>query len=280
MATKKANIVSESLDVGAAERAFQQLHPDLARLDASLLRPVRADLQLSAAVAYSIATRDAAGDRREKLALVAQSGIFDLGVLDRLPVIALAAWYVRRRQLEATEKASAARVVETTLKEAQAIRTRMLRVLTHFFEEHAEYGKRIASIRAGFGYLDLANDLISLADFYEVPEVKSVVSCDPIYYRTDDPQHARELAQELFRDLGLTAEGDAARFTDLAQRAWTLLSQHYDALRAAGHLVFRNEENVRETYPSLVSAVRAPATRVIEKPATPQPEPAAETTET
>ena len=30
------------------------------------------------------------------------------------------------------------------------------------------------------GYLDLANDLISVAEFYEVPEVKDLISRDPM----------------------------------------------------------------------------------------------------
>ena len=275
MTKKKETVQPEPLDVGAAEQAFEQLEPDLMGLDASQLQPVRVDLQLSAAVAYSVATRDSAGDRRAKLALVAQSGVFDLAVLDRLPLIALAAWHVRRMQMEAMQGASGARVPEATLKDAQQTRGRMLRVLTHYYEDHPDYGKKIAAIRAGTGYLDLANDLISLAELYEVPEVKDLISRDPMYYRTDDPQHARDLAQQLFSSLGLASEGEVAHWTDLAQRAWTMLSHNYEALRAAGRLVFRNQEDVDTTYPSLVAAVRAPATRVKPTPPEPKPAPAA-----
>jgi hypothetical protein len=66
--------------------------------------------------------------------------------------------------------------------------------------------KRIAGIRAGSGYLDLANDLGSVADFYEVPNVNAIVRHDPMHYRADDPAHARELAQQLFCGLGLAAD--------------------------------------------------------------------------
>lgn len=271
---KKETVQAESLDVGAAEQAFLQLQPDLLRLDGSQLQPVRVDLQMCAAVAYSVAIRDNADARRAKLALVAQGGVFDLAVLDRLPLIALAAWHVRRKQTEALEAASGARVLEATLREAQQTRGRMLQVLTHYFGDHPAYSKRITAIRAGTGYLDLANDLISVAELYEVPEVNAIVSRDPMHYRADDPQHARDLAQQLFRSLGLLSEGEAASWTDLAQRAWTMLSQNYNSLRAAGQLVFRNEEDVDVTYPSLVAAVRAPATRVRPTPPEPQPGPA------
>lgn len=149
----------------------------------------------------------------------------------------------------------------------------MMRVLTHYFEDHPEYGRRIAAIRAGAGYLDLANDLLSVAELYELADVKAIISQDPMHFRADDPTHARQLAQELFRSLGLTADGEVARWTDLCQRAWTLLLQTYGSLCAAGQLVFRNEENVDASYPSLVTAVRAPATRVNPQPNPPVPAP-------
>ncbi len=82
-----------------------------------------------------------------------------------------------------------------------------------------------------------------------------------MYYRVDDPKQARALAPELFRGLGLRSDGDATRWTDYAQRAWTLLSHDYDTLAAAEQLVFRNEEDVSVTYPSLISSVCATATR-------------------
>jgi len=62
--------------------------------------------------------------------------------------------------------------------------------------------------------------------------------------RADDPTHARQLAQEIFRSLGFTNDGGASQWTDMAPRAWTLMSQNYDSLRAAGQLVVRNDEDV------------------------------------
>lgn len=274
MGTTQSSVQAESLDVGAAEQAFNQLLPELQALPAHRLQPVRVELQLTAAIAYSVAQRDQAEARRNQLALVSQGTIFSLAILDRLPTIALAAWHARRKQVEAVAAASSARVPEDTLKEAQATRTRMLRVLTHYFEDHPEHGKRVTMIRAGSGYLDLANDLLSLAECYETPDIKSVVSQDPMHYRNTDPATARQLAQQLFHCLGLTSEGEATRWTDLAQRAWTLLLQNYEALQAAGQLVFRNAENVEVSYPSLVTAVRAAPTRISPQPspATPNPQ--------
>ena len=273
MVAKKNVIQAEPLDIGAAQQAYEQVLPELEQLTNNSLLPVRADLQLASAVAYSVAVRDSAEPRRSRLAMVAQGTVFTLTVLDRIPILALATWHVRRKQVEAVEAASKARIAEATLKEAQVTRRRMLKVLSHYFEDHPDYGKRITAIRAGTGYQDLANDLLAVADMYELQDVNAIVSRDPMHYRADDPTHARALAQELYLALGLTPEGEASLWTDLAQRAWTLLSQNYDALSAAGRLVFRNEENVDETYPSLVGAVRAPATRVSPAPVTPTPSP-------
>jgi hypothetical protein len=273
MVAKKNIVQAEPLDVGAAQQAYEQVLPELEQITDGSLLPVRSDLQLSSAVAYSVAVRDSAEPRRSRLAMIAQGNVFTLTVLDRIPLLALATWHVRRKQVEAVEAASKARIVEATLKEAQITRRRMLKVLSHYFEDHPDFGKRITAIRAGTGYLDLANDLLAVADLYQLQDVNVIVSLDPMHYRADDPTHARALAQEIFLALGLTPEGEASLWTDLAQRAWTLLSQNYDSLSAAGRLVFRNEEDVDESYPSLVAAVRTPATRVNPAPVAPTSSP-------
>jgi len=261
MAKKKETVPAALLDIREAQQAFERLAAKLKQLADGKLHPVRVDLQLAAAVVYSIALRDNTNPRRARFVSVAQVGVFDIAVLDGLPTMALAAWHVRRMQVQTMQAASVARVTEAHLKEAQLTRGRMLRVLTYYYEDHEEHGKRIDAIRAGTGYLDLANDLIALAAFYELPDVAELITRDPLHYRKDDPAQARGLAQNIFCGLGLIPEGDASRWNNLAQRAWTLLNNDYEVLRATGQLVFRNDEDVTATYPSLVTAVRARATR-------------------
>ncbi len=271
MAKKSVSVEPAQLDVSEAERAFLEVRPELERLVRDSLLAVRVDLQLVSAIAYSVAMRDGEPGRRARLAAINGIGGFDTALLDGLVRHALAAWHVRRRQIQAVDEASSARVAEPELKEAQQIRARMLRVVSYHCEDSDAYGHRIAAIRTGSGYVDLANDLLSLAELYEEPEVKALIAQDPSHYRETDPRDARQRAQLLFEGLGILREGEAARWTDLAQRAWTLLYRDYESLRLAGQLVFRNDEDVELSYPSLIAAVRAPASRT--QAAVPEPAP-------
>ncbi len=259
MAKKTQAVTPSSIDVGEAKLAFDAQVAQLEALSRDEVMSPRVDLQLTSAIAYSVAMRDLEAPRRARLA--ALGAVFDIQLLDGLPRRALAALHARRMQSQAMDAATSARVPEPTLREAQATRGRMMRVLGYYFDEHPSIGRKLVAIRAGTGYLDLANDLLAVAELYEEGEVKALISADPKHYRADDPKFARAMAQELFRGLGLGSDGDASRWTDYAQRAWTLLSRDYDTLAAAGQLVFRNEEDVSVTYPSLISSVRATATR-------------------
>jgi len=140
MAKKKETAPAVLLDIREAQQAFEQLAAELEQLDDSKVHPLRVDLQLAAAVAYSIANRDNTDPRRARLVAVAQVGVFDIAVLDRLPTMALAAWHARRMQLLTMEAATVARVSEAHMKEAQVTRGRMLRVLTYYYEDHEEHG--------------------------------------------------------------------------------------------------------------------------------------------
>ena len=93
--------------------------------------------------------------------------------------------------------------------------------------------------------------------------------------RFEQTYDVNSVLNKLFRNLGLLGEGAVVHWTDLAQRAWSLLLETYESVRAAGRLVFRHQEDVDATYPSLIAAVRAPATRA--KP-TPPPAPPPGTT--
>ena len=153
------------------------------------------------------------------------------------------------------------------VKEAQTVRGRMLRVVEYYFDDDAEVGPRLLAIRSGAGLQDLANDLEQLADLYEENDIQAVISKDSKYWRKDDVASARRYAQSIFRGLGLGTTGEAAQWADLTQRAWTLLDALYADVRAAGRFVFRKDEDVEITYPSLVAATRSPASRAKDEPA-------------
>lgn len=240
-------------------------------MPASSLRPVRVDLQRAAAIVHSVSTRDAAPGRRARFERLAEGGFFDLTPLDRLRPLALSAWFVRHQQVEAVAMRSQASVSPEVATQAQEARTRMLRVLEYHFDDDPTVARRLAYIRSGTGYQDLANDLFALAEMYEAPELAMAIAVDGKRYRVDDASEARRLATELFAGLGLVGPSDAARWNDLAQRIWTLLSTTYDEVRAAGLFLFRNEDGVAASYPSLFTATRAGGRSRAEEPEEEEP---------
>jgi len=269
MAKKNAKAkrpVAHSMSEASAKAAFEMLRPTLLELPREELTPIRVDVQLAAAIAHSVGVRDGAEPRRARLQTAAKSGLFDLADFDRLPNVALAAWYARQQQQRASAVSSEAVVPAAIVKEAHSVRGRMLRVLEHYFDDDADVGPRLAAIRSGTGLQDLANDLEQVADLYEEDDVHPVISKDPKHWRKDDVASARRFAQAIFRGLGLGTTGDAAQWADLAQRAWTLLDTVYAEVRATGQFVFRKDEDVEITYPSLVAATRGPASRSKDEP--------------
>jgi hypothetical protein len=134
-------------------------------------------------------------------------------------------------------------------------------MLEYWFGDDDVIGAELAAIRSGPGYQDLANDLDALADLYQAPGVKQTISADGKHFRASDVADARRNSQAIFKGLGLAEDDEAARWTDLTHRAWTLLLGSYEEHRECGSFLFRDAEDVSTTYPSLITAVRAPAVR-------------------
>jgi hypothetical protein len=147
----------------------------------------------------------------------------------------------------------------------------MLRVLDHYFEGDAQLGPTLTLIHRGTGYMDVANDLLSLIELYEREAVQSPISRDPMHDRDSDVAEARTHAQTIFRALGLSETDEARRWSIHAQCAWTLLMRAYERTRAAAGLLFQAEEDVAVTYPSLITATRS-ATASRRAPDEPEPE--------
>lgn len=248
------------LEVSEARKAFERLEPALKALSAGELLSPRVDVQRAAAIAYSIAVRDGAPERRARFVKLAEASFFEISALDDLRTRALAAWYARAEQVRISSLSSDAKIPEPVLRDAMELRGRMLRVLGYFFDDDPELGPEVAVIRRGSGYQDLANDLLAMAELYERDGVHAVVSRDPKNYRKGDVGSARTYAQTIFRALGLAESADAQRWANNTQRAWTLLLRGYEQARAAAGVLFQ-EEDLSVSYPSLVAAARSPSGR-------------------
>lgn len=269
---KGGQVRASSLDANTARRAFAAVRPELDRLERDELMPIRIDVQSAAAVAHSVGVRDAAPERHQRFEHLAKGGTLDLAIIDSLPDIALAAWHARQQQQLQSALASRATIPAATAAEAYAVRRRMLLVLDYYFQDDATIAPQLAVIRSGAGHQDLANDLQMLGDLYQEPGIADAIGRDVKHFRAEDATQARALATTIFNGLGLSSADRA--LDETAQRAWTLLDRVYERVRRAGQFLFADSEDVELTYPSLISYVRSPATKV-DVPAPPAPPPPA-----
>jgi hypothetical protein len=154
------------------------------------------------------------------------------------------------------------------LEEAMKLRRRMLKTLDYHLEDDAEAVTRLTAIRAGAGHLDLANDLLAVADFYR--ERKADIAGDSRSYRKTDETDARRLADRILRLLGAVTTADQTQWKAYQARAFTLLLTHHEEARRVGRFLFHYEEG-EKMFPSLFSAVRAaPGPRAEKAPAEPE----------
>ncbi len=249
------------IELGAARAAFDALADEINAIASNDVAPRRIDMQRAAAVAYTVALRDAHPLRRAEFEALAKIGRYNLATLDRLPRLALAAWYARQSQVQVQFRASAASVPEEAVRNGQLIRTRMLRVVDYWLGSQPAVALRLEFLRTGSGHQDLANDLIAAADYYDLDELRQKLTPETPHYVATDRVEARQIAHAIFVSLGLGEESELERWASLAERAWTLLTRAYDEHRARGLFLFGESEDVESTYPSLVAAVRSAPVR-------------------
>ena len=125
---KQTTINPSTVDVSEARSAFEVSRSAIDALPRDQLLAIRIDVQAAAAVAYSIALRDATPERRAEFEKLSNAALFDTASLDTLKQLALATWHARQQQQLSTGTASGATVPAPVLVEAQDVRGRMLRV--------------------------------------------------------------------------------------------------------------------------------------------------------
>jgi hypothetical protein len=178
MAAKSSVPVQASdVDASAARAAYESLRAEREALPRQGLLPIRIDVQAAAAVAHSIAVRDADPERRQAFERLAKAELFDIGALDILGSAALAAWHARQQQQLASGVASGASVPVSVVTNAREVRRRMLRLLEYYFDDDVEVGPQLAVVRSGRGHQDLANDLEVVADLYEDASIRRRGAC-------------------------------------------------------------------------------------------------------
>jgi hypothetical protein len=238
-------------DLSSDEAAFAALEAQLQSMPEEGLAPVRVDLDAGAQAAIALAAR---GDlEAERFALLdqAQPGTHD--ALLALPVIARAARYAktRRDQLEVTEDGTT--IDPAVASDATALRARMLSVVSYNVEAPG-VAERVAYIRRGSGYRDLAVDLVECAKLYD--EFAKDLVPDKKKYDPKDAARARKFADLIQTELDSTHSGALARWRLTTTQAHTLLVETYERVRRA--LLFLAPVSTPEdAIPTLYSAARA-----------------------
>lgn len=268
MKTKAARPVSASkselkppqIDHAAAgETAFAAIEAKLLALPSDRLDPVVVDVQIAAITALAIAhaiTADA--PLRARFEALAKAKEFDISRLDGLATTALATWFARHRYLLASATHSEAQLPASIVSIAMTLKARMLRVVEYHLGDHPVAGALVAAIRAGTGYMDLANDLVALARLYK--EYAFLLEHDKKDYQAADQGLAAQAGDQIITLLGGSAP-EQRKWADRQARAWTLLNGDYAEIYAAGRYLKRADGDVESAFPSLVAASRAAASR-------------------
>ena len=237
-------------------QSFEALEPRLQAIPAVELEEPRANPERAAVAALAVAEACAVREIRARFEELAQKGLFELARLDSLPDAARAARHARRMLVEASAAASALQVPIALFQEATAQRTKMLKVLDYNCGDDPAVAARLAAIRGGKGHLDLANDLLVLAELYR--RHGASLTEDRRHYRADDEALARTLASRVFAALSDAGSPGVGRWAELQSRTWTHLARSYDEVRRAGQFLFYYQDGDAR-FPSLFAAARRAA---------------------
>lgn len=260
--TQPAETKPSRSDLAAAEKAYRAVEPRLLALPREQLVTVNVDVQIAATVALGVVNGITAKEKKrfERLASIDE---LDPKALPDLPIVARAAFHARRMFLLASATSSEAILPASVAEAATRLKTRMMRVVEYYLADHPVAGPQIVAIRAGTGYLDLANDLLALAKLYK--DYGATLATDRKDYKKSDAKLARELGDDIVERLGGGVTGEARSWQDRQTRAFKLLLDVYGEVQAAGVFLFRHEGG-EERFPSLIAAARSAAASRTVKP--------------
>ncbi len=258
-ASKSGHKPSKTDHLAAGETAFAAIEDKLLALPADRLTAVTIDVQVASTVVLAVANAIAADTvLRGRFEALAKAKEFDLAKLDGLKTVALATWFARHMYLLASATHTEAQLPASLVATAMALKVRMMRVVEYHLGDHPVAGATVAAIRAGAGYMDLANDLVALARLYKTHA--HLLAHDKKDYQAEDQGGAAQTGDQILTLLGGSTP-EQRKWVGLQARAWTLLSGDYAEVCAAGRYLKRADGDVESAFPSLIAASRAAASR-------------------
>lgn len=252
-------------DTGAL--AWKKLVDRIRALPAAEVKPINADVGEAALLAIGVAARVNEAPLYPRFEAISGAEFKLANVRDLTDV----AWAAKHAAIVADRLRAAgseAKIPATLLKQATEIEGRMQRCCEYYFSDDPVLGVEVARLSPGTGHRDLAEDLLGYAAIYE--QRMAVIEHDRKHFRAGDLADARTAAKQIFDILAASLSSEARVAADDHARAWTLLSQVYGEVRAAGLFIERADAASPHRYPSLHTAGRDPGGRP-KKTETPPP---------
>ena len=234
--------------------AFQILEPRLLKIpEADLINPT-VRIRESAHTAIGIAEIANGPEWRPRFEKLAKSGEWDIAFLNDLAPAGRALWFIRHSLDQVAATSSNAKLPAQLVQSATAMRTRMRKVCEFHFTDDPALEPKLAYLRLGVGYDDLADDLFGYAGIYH--DHAAIVKATPKYYVASDETQAVQLAERILTSLGYRGTKETAEWSALQTRAFTFMMRSYDEVRAAGLFLGRRQPNIDQTFPSMYAVTR------------------------
>ncbi|HEU4411530.1 MAG TPA: hypothetical protein VFS43_40165 [Polyangiaceae bacterium] len=233
-----------------AAGAYERVRPDLDAMPAEAVGRITANVTTAAATVFgALPVIEAMGEDIKGLPHI------DHPLLGKLRDYALALYYVGVIVMHAGGGKAA---INALMGEAMPLRARLLTSAETLAAYDLVDAQRVASIRAGAGQLDTANDLTALSQLFRSGG-DALFSNVPVTRAEID--RAAELGLQLLaalgrRMVGTDGEGLPSRYEDDRARAFRLVVRSYDEGRRAVTFLRWREGDADLLVPSLFAAKR------------------------
>lgn len=231
-------------DLPGAKEALERLRPKLLAIPVSELRPWRFDAPTTVSKALKIA--HAFAEDRPRFEATFKVAAFQPADFEDLELRAKALW---QADVDWRQRVEKEKELPKLLAAAGPLKRKLFRAADYLWGEDDEAGLIIAEIRSGTGYLDLADDLMALANLFDARwgEVAGRTLVEE-----EDLGEARAIATAIAAAYGGNPhDPDAESLRDLRTRAFHYLYTGVEEVRAAAAYVHRNDPVRLADYPSL-----------------------------
>lgn len=228
-----------------ARAALEALRPTLEALPRERVHAFRA--RVSRAVPHALRLARSYRQDRARFVETFKRAVFEPERYDDIELRALALWAA---EADLRVLLDAERKLPSLIAEATPVRQKLLRAAEYLWGSEPRTAARVAAIRAGSGYADLADDLNNLVALFE-SELAYALANSAV--RKADLAQARRLSVAIARLLDGDDPSDSSvnNRRELRDRAGSYLTEGINEVRRAAAYIFHHTPERLEAYPSL-----------------------------